>query len=266
MAGGMRPGTAAAAEVAVRYQPSGRASHPSAGWRVAVRWPFRKVPLATSVVLLLLLVSVALRTHPQGAEDVVAWSSTNVHNLAHHPIAALLVSAFVIPGGLLSQLPLVAAGLGMVERAIGSLRTLVVAAAGHVLPTLLTEYGAAASGHLHLVAMSSPYRSDVGISYVTFAALGAAACLLTGHTRILSGLGLSAWVAVRFLLAPGMTTIGHLLSLATGAAVMCWFRHRAAWTRDEQLDMARVGESDRDLARRPSGPDHISSAGVQTVE
>ena len=164
MAGGMRPGTAAAAEVAVRYQPSGRASHPSAGWRVAVRWPFRKVPLATSVVLLLLLVSVALRTHPQGAEDVVAWSSTNVHNLAHHPIAALLVSAFVIPGGLLSQLPLVAAGLGMVERAIGSLRTLVVAAAGHVLPTLLTEYGAAASGHLHLVAMSSPYRSDVGIS------------------------------------------------------------------------------------------------------
>src|SRR5947209_6843953 len=99
----MRMGATAAAEAAARYKPSGWARHPSPGWWVAVRWPFWKVPLTSSVVLLVLLVSVALHTDPGDADDVVAWASTNVHNLAHHPVAALLLSAFVVPGGLPSQ-------------------------------------------------------------------------------------------------------------------------------------------------------------------
>jgi hypothetical protein len=57
-----------------------------------------------SVVLLVLLTILARHTHPDDIADVVAWSSTNVHNFAHHPVAALLISAFVAPGNVLPQL------------------------------------------------------------------------------------------------------------------------------------------------------------------
>ena len=42
----------------------------------------------TPVVIVLVLVSLFLRTHADAVDDVVAWASTNVHNLMRHPITA----------------------------------------------------------------------------------------------------------------------------------------------------------------------------------
>ena len=184
----------------------------------------RSVPLSSSVVLLVLVATLLLRTHPADLDDVVAWSSTNLHNLGRHPVGSLVASAFVIPGNVLPELALVTAGLVMLERAIGTRRALAVAASGHVLATILTEYGADLAGRLHLIA-TAPDRPDVGISYLMFAALGGAIVLRSGALRLVGGLLLVASVALPFLLEPGLTTTGHLLSLGIGAGVIGWLQH-----------------------------------------
>ena len=229
------------------------------------------VPLTGSVVLLVLLATLAVHSHPADLDEIVAWSSTNVHNLAHHPLAALLVSAFVVPGNVLPQLTMVAIGLAMVERALGSRGAFTVAAGGHLIATLLTEYGAEAASRLQLIATSSPYRSDVGISYVMFAVLGAASCLLTGRARILAALAMSGWVAVPFLRAPAMTTTGHLLSLVTGAAIMCWLRRYrqptvAASSAGGQPACPQVRRSVLPASTGPVGPCTASGGALRAEE
>ncbi len=81
-------------------------------------WP-TVTPLATAMVLLLLITALLLRTHPSDVNPVVAWASTNLHNLAHHPVAAMLVSMFVVTGNLLPELLIVAVSLAVLERTVG---------------------------------------------------------------------------------------------------------------------------------------------------
>jgi hypothetical protein len=151
---------------------------------------------------------------------VVAWASTNLHNLAHHPVAAMLVSAFVVPGTLFPNVVIVAVSFTVLERTVGAGRTAVIALSGHVIATLLTEYGADAQWHL--LAHSSAQRPDVGVSYVMYPVLAASVLLLTARAKLaLAGaLIVSLSVLVPFPLTPGMTTTGHLLSVAIGAATM----------------------------------------------
>jgi hypothetical protein len=175
----------------------------------------RATPLATAMVLLLLTAALALRlVFPDNIDDVVAWASTNLHNLARHPVAAMLASAFVVPSGLIPELVLVAAGFTLLERSIGTLRTAIVALSGHVVATLLTEYGA------RLLVASADDRSDVGVSYAMFAVLAAAALRLTGRARILAVLAVAAGVLIPFAIDPGMTTTGHLLAATIGPLTM----------------------------------------------
>ncbi|HEY2041756.1 MAG TPA: rhomboid-like protein [Jatrophihabitans sp.] len=178
------------------------------------------------MVLLLLLAALLLRMHPTDVSAVVAWASTNLHNLAHHPVAAMLVSAFVVPGNLFPNLVIVAVSFAVLERAVGAGRTAVIALSGHVIATLLTEYGAELGAQLHLIADSSAERPDVGVSYVMYSALAASVLLLTGRAKLAGALIVSASVLVPFLLTPGMTTTGHVLSVAIGAATMTLLQRR----------------------------------------
>jgi len=180
----------------------------------------RTTPLATAMVMLLVLAGAWLHTHPDQIDQIAAWTSTNVDNLGHHPIAALVASAFVVPSGLLVPLIVVALGFAVLERAIGGWRTAVVALSGQVFASLLTEYGADLGARLHLVVDSAPDRLDVGVSYVMYAVLTAAALRLPGPARIVSVLVIGASVLVPFAIAPGMTTTGHLLSVTFGAIAL----------------------------------------------
>jgi hypothetical protein len=106
----------------------------------------------------------------------------------------------------------------VLERTVGAGRTAVIALSGHVIATLLTEYGADAQWHL--LAHSSAQRPDVGVSYVMYPVLAASVLLLTARAKLAGVLIVSLSVLVPFLLTPGMTTTGHLLSVAIGAATM----------------------------------------------
>ena len=182
-------------------------------------WP-TVTPLATAMVVLLLTTTLLLRSHPGDVGTVVAWASTNLHNLAHHPVAALVVSMFVVTGALLPELLVVAISFAVLERAVGALRTAVIALTGQVVATLLTEYGADLGARWHLLAASSADRPDVGVSYVMYAVLAASVLLLVGRARLVGALAVGACVLVPFLMAPGLTSTGHVLAVAVGAATM----------------------------------------------
>jgi rhomboid family protein len=182
-------------------------------------WP-TVTPLASAMVVLLLTTTLLLRTHPGDVGTVVAWASTNLHNLAHHPVAALVVSMFVVTGALLPELLVVAISFAVLERAVGALRTAVIALTGQLVATLLTEYGADLGARWHLLAASSADRPDVGVSYVMYAVLAASVLLLVGRARLVGVLAVGACVLVPFLIAPGMTSTGHVLAVAVGAATM----------------------------------------------
>ena len=182
-------------------------------------WP-TVTPLATAMVVLLLTTTLLLRTHPGDIGTVVAWASTNLHNLAHHPVAALVVSMFVVTGTLLPELLVVAISFAVLERAVGALRTAVIALTGQVVATLPTEYGADLGARWHLLAASSADRPDVGVSYVMYAVLAASVLLLVGRARLVGALAVGACVLVPFLMTPGLTSTGHVLAVAVGAATM----------------------------------------------
>jgi hypothetical protein len=189
-------------------------------------WP-TVTPLATAMVVLLLTTALLLRTHPGDVGTVVAWASTNLHNLAHHPVAALLVSMFVVTGPLLPELLVVAISFAVLERAVGALRTAIIALTGQVVATLLTEYGADLGARSHLLAASSVDRPDVGVSYVMYAVLAASVLLLVGRARLVGVLAVGVCVLVPFLIAPGMTSTGHVLAAAVGAATMALMQRHA---------------------------------------
>lgn len=189
-------------------------------------WP-TVTPLATGMVVLLLTTALLLRTHPGDVGTVVTWASTNLHNLAHHPVAALLVSMFVVTGPLLPELLVVAISFAVLERAVGALRTAVIALTGQVVATLLTEYGADLGARSHLLAASSADRPDVGVSYVMYAVLAASVLLLVGRARLVGVFAVGVCVLVPFLIAPGMTSTGHVLAVAVGAATMALMQRHA---------------------------------------
>jgi len=92
---------------------------------------------------------------------------------------------------------------------------------------LLTEYGADLGARWHLLAASSVDRPDVGVSYVMYAVLAASVLLLVGRARLVGALAVGACVLVPFLMAPGLTSTGHVLAVAVGAATMALMQRHA---------------------------------------
>jgi hypothetical protein len=186
----------------------------------------RTTPVTYVVVGLLVLVSAVLHFRPDDVDTVVGWTSTNVANLTHHPIAAALLSAFVVPAGLFPDLIVVAIAFMVVETAVGTRRVVLVAGSGHVLATLVTEGAVGLAVSTNLLPAADRTRSDVGISYGMYAVVAAAILLLRGKTRTIAATALIITVGVPVLISPTMTAVGHLLSVAIGLVLMSWLLKR----------------------------------------
>ncbi|MDT4937580.1 MAG: hypothetical protein QOG80_1251 [Pseudonocardiales bacterium] len=187
----------------------------------------KATPLAMGLMLALLLSAVLLDTHPADIDGVVAWASTNLHNLARHPVAAMIASVFVVPGLPSVQIVIVAVTCVALERRLGTGRTVLIALSGQVLATLLTEYGADLGAQWHLWATSSPNRPDVGVSYLMFSLLAASWLLVEGWARVLGLVVTAAWAASMVATSPGMTSTGHVLSIVFGVATMVLVRRHS---------------------------------------
>jgi hypothetical protein len=178
----------------------------------------RAAPVTWAFVTVLAFTTVWL-ANASDPDAILESASTNVHNLTHMPLRSFVASALILSGGgwLLAALEL-AVTAGLLERARGSLTMLKVFASGHVIATLLTEGGVAAGIAFGLLPHHDLRMIDVGISYGVYACAMAALVLLPMRWRIAGVSLVSLSVLIPLAMAPGMTPIGHVLSVLVGLA------------------------------------------------
>ncbi|AEW92388.1 MULTISPECIES: rhomboid-like protein [Streptomycetaceae] len=185
---------------------------------------FRRHLTAVVFTVLSVLVSVLLPpllgTH--GWTALVSWASTNVDNLCDHPVEALAVSALVCVSPPWPDLALAAVALALLCVRLGSGRTAVVAATGHIVGTLLSEGLLAARIAAGQVPDGERATLDVGPSYVVVAALVA---VILGGARRWHRLACAAVLALTMprlaegITGLGVTPVGHLTALVAGAII-----------------------------------------------
>lgn len=188
----------------------------SAARRYAVAWAYLGCFAAVQAGYALL--------GPRVQASFVSWASTSVANLEHDPIGCLVVSAFVSGGGarsLLTWLPAIAIAMFGACAAVGSLRTALVCAAGHVVGTLVSEGIEAWRVAAGALPASDRHLIDVGPSYVVVSALVVALLCGTRWWRVLAALDLLLLVFVGRIFA-GLTNlnvsaVGHITAIVTAA-------------------------------------------------
>ncbi|MFJ2575721.1 rhomboid-like protein [Kitasatospora aureofaciens] len=153
-------------------------------------------------------------------------SSSDGHNLLHHPLRALLLSGFWVAGEVwMPYLWGFAFTVAPLERRVGSRRAAAVFAIGHVTATLLSQavvITAVEAGRLESAAMD---YLDIGVSYGVLASLGALAGLLSWRGRLLA-LGSAATLIAEQIATENdlVTAVGHPAAVLTGVALWRWLR------------------------------------------
>jgi hypothetical protein len=203
-----------------------RATSPnSATWRAWARGPAaRAIVAALPYPLLLVAGTVLLDARPAARRD--AWLdrlSTDLANLADHPLRSLLLSAFVAEGDLVAWSVLALAGLAALGRRIGARRALTAAFAVHVLATLASQGLVAVRIGAGDLSASARVMSDVGPSYVVVGALVAAVAYGTLGGRVVGAVGFGVLSPSLFegLLQLDVAAVGHLSSVVL-APLVTW--------------------------------------------
>lgn len=188
---------------------------------------FRRVPAVMRVALCYLGLFVAgqgtyLLLGASARAAFLAFATTSVSNLVRDPVGCLAASAFVTGGdfrGTLGWLPLIAVALAGAVRAAGTWRAVGVAAAGHIIGTLVSQGIVAwrvSSGGL---PGSYWHMTDVGPSYVVVAALTLALVLAPWRWRLASAAGMLLLVFPGQIFS-GLTSldvaaVGHAIAITT---------------------------------------------------
>ena len=183
----------------------------------------RTAPATSAYLLVLVVTTWVLQTSSSRiANTLLLNESTNLHHLARDPIRVLVGSAFWLPAGwqVLLWAPLFALVLAPVERRLGSGRTTLVFAAGHVGATLLTAAGLWVALRVDLVERSVVNARDVGSSYGFFAVAALMTAFVDRRLRRAYAAALVV-VAVALLAASlSFTDVGHVLAMGVGFACL----------------------------------------------
>jgi hypothetical protein len=167
------------------------------------------------------LVYTVLGPHAQAA--LTAWASTSVANLEHEPLGPLALSAFLAPGYFLAWPALILLALPGACRALGSARTALVCAAGHVIGTLVSEGIVAYRISAGQLPAADRYLIDVGPSYVVVSAIVIAVILGSRLARAaaLADLAMLVFAGHIFggLSRLDVAAVGHLTAALTAAAI-----------------------------------------------
>jgi len=181
----------------------------------------RSAPVTTVYVCLLAATTLLLSlTSERFGDRVLSELSTNLHQLAHQPVRALIGSAFWAGGwsGLFLWAILLLAVLAPVERRLGSRRTLLAFAVGHIGATLVVAAGLFVGLRIGAVSPIVEHARDVGVSYGFLAVAALATYLLPRRVRV-AYFGLLAGYVVFHVASSGtFTDFGHLTAVALGLA------------------------------------------------
>jgi len=179
---------------------------------------------ATSAYLLALSVTTATmaRSGPHAVERLVATASTNLHNMAWHPMYVLLVSGFWVASTawFWPMVLLLVAVMAPAERLLGTARTVLVFAVGHIGATVLTVAAIGIGVDHGWLPHALVHSADVGPSY----GLAALAGLLVTRMgrRLHRRVGVAALViglGVALALGATFTDAGHLVAALLGIAL-----------------------------------------------
>ena len=191
----------------------------SSGHRWRVRSLVRTSPATTVYLLAVGGTSTLLSlTNDRFDDRLLLGLSTNLHQLARAPVRVLVASAFWL--GDLSQLwlwaILLVVFLAPVERRLGSRRTVLAFALGHVGATLLVAAGLLVLVRLGEVSPVVEDARDVGASYGVLAVMALATYLLPRPFRLPYGALLVGSVALFAARSETFTDFGHLASVGIG--------------------------------------------------
>ncbi|MFE5910294.1 rhomboid-like protein [Streptomyces wedmorensis] len=197
-----------------KTSPGGEPSRPIRSW-------VRSSPGTHVWLAVIALTSLVIALSPDALETYLLHrNSSNLHQLAHHPLRALLGSAFWIedPADVLLYALLFEVLHAPVERWLGTPKWLFTVATAHIAATLISQQVVLVAIRLHDVPRSMAHVVDIGVSY----GLAASAGILTYRLpRPWRWLYLAA--ALAFFLVPlatdrTYTDLGHAISLAIGLA------------------------------------------------
>lgn len=196
----------------------------------------RSTPITSGLLGVLLLTTVALRNAGTQDQQVLKWASTNLQNLSTAPIRSFVASALVLPSEVwLPTAIALGAGLGLLERRIGSLLAVGVFASAHVLVTLATETGVWAGINAGDLPDSARTQIDAGVSYGMYGSLAAAVLLMPRRLQLPALVTVLTSVVAPALTDLDMTAVGHVMSVVVGLAWWPLVRRRAEARRSDPI-------------------------------
>ncbi|MFJ9826975.1 rhomboid-like protein [Streptomyces sp. NPDC101160] len=202
--------------------PGGEPSRPIRSW-------VRSSPGTHLWLAVIAITSLVIALSPDRLERYLLHrNSSNLFELSHHPLRALLSSAFWIenPESLLLYVVLFEVLHAPVERWLGTVKWLVVVATAHVAATLISQEVVLLAIRDQHVPRSMAHVVDIGVSYGLAASAGILTYRLPRPWRWLYLAGAVAFFAVPLVTNRTYTDLGHAISLVIGLAF--WPLTRAA--------------------------------------
>ncbi|WP_208024334.1 rhomboid-like protein [Amycolatopsis pithecellobii] len=165
---------------------------------------------------------------------LLAWASTDAHNLWHRPVVSLIGSALWIDGsGWLVYVLIFALAVAPLERRIGAGWTFAVFASGHVIATLVTELPVLVALRQGWLPLSDAHWLDIGVSYGFFATAGALVPIMAPRLRLAAVAVIELVIVVIYLtddpasLLSVVTVAGHAIAAHIGMLAWSpWLRRR----------------------------------------
>jgi hypothetical protein len=208
--------------------------------RYAVTWCYLVVFSAAEIAYAL------LPGRDQSA--VLAWASTNVHNLAHNPAGCMIASAFFATGALTAWPLLIAAGMTGANGVLGNGRIAVTCIAGHVIGTLVSEGILWYQINHGTMPAADRFITDVGPSYIVVTAIAVGLLWGSWPGRLAAAVALGVLVFVGQIFSGlshlEVSAVGHLTALLTGCVLgsfLAWQRRAQARPRAPRHGAAVLG-------------------------
>ncbi|MFJ6797453.1 rhomboid-like protein [Streptomyces sp. NPDC091268] len=196
--------------------PEPEPSRPLRSW-------IRSTPGTHLWLLIIALTSIVVVIAPDQLESLLLHrNSSNIHQLAKHPIRALLSSAFWIenPASLALYVVLFELFHAHVERWLGTLRWLMIVATAHITATLISQNLVLLAIRDHRAPRSMVHVVDIGVSYGLAAAVGVLTYRLPSPWRWFYLAGAVAFFGIPLVTGGTFTDLGHAISLAVG--LLAW--------------------------------------------
>ncbi|MEU6877632.1 rhomboid-like protein [Streptomyces sp. NPDC046712] len=174
-------------------------------------------------LLVIAITSIVIALSSAGLEHYLLHrNSSNLHQLSHHPLQALVGSAFWIenPSTFVPYAVLFEVFHAPVERWLGMPKWLFTVATAHIAATLISQKVVLQAIQDHDVPRSMAHVVDIGVSYGLAASVGILTYRIPRPWRWLYLAGAVAFVAVPLCTSHTYTDLGHAVSLAIGLA--CW--------------------------------------------